>query len=152
MNIMFDFIKIQVQVLKDMANDKKSKHMSYYEDNDNIYIAYAVIAYRIPKSWCYLKLSSLKNTSHLQKLFAFDCSKEWRFENTLVKYSDIGNKYAYRFTNNNDEMFIDKKLLDSINWKPGDNIKFYAESKLSVMKIVQDDIVKAVIMPVKMKG
>ena len=152
MNIMFDFIKIQVQALKDMANDKKSKQMSYYEDNDNIYIAYAVIAYRIPKSWCYLKLSSLKNTSYLQKLFLFDCSKEWRFENTLVKYSDIGNKYAYRFTNNNDEMFIDKKLFDSINWKQGDNIKFYAESKLSCMKIVQDDIVKAVIMPVKMKG
>ena len=49
-------------------------------------------------------------------------------------------------------MFIDKKLFDSINWKQGDNIKFYAESKLSCMKIVQDDIVKAVIMPVKMKG
>lgn len=148
---MFDFIKIQVQTLKDMANDKKSMQMSYYEDNDNIYIAYATIAYRIPKTWCYLKLSSLKNTSHLQKLFTFDSSKEWRYENALEKYSDIGNKYAYRFTNNNDEMFIDAKLFDSINCKPGDNIKFYAESKLSVMKIVQDDIVKAVIMPVKMK-
>lgn len=149
---MFDFIKIQVQALKDMANDKKSKQMSYYEGNDYICIAYATIAYRIPKSWCYLKLSSLKNTSYLQKLFLFDCSKEWKFENTLVKYSDIGNKYAYRFTNNNDEMFIDKKLFDSINWKQGDNIKFYAESKLSCMKIVQDDIVKAIVMPVKMKG
>lgn len=49
-------------------------------------------------------------------------------------------------------MFIDKKLFDSINWKQCDNIKFYAESKLSAMKIVQNDIVKAVIMPVKMKG
>ena len=152
MNIMFDFIKIQVQVLKDMANDKKSKQMAYYEDNDNIYIAYYTIAYCIPKTWCYLKLSSLKNASYLQKLFTFYCSKEWRFEDTLVKYSDIGNKYAYRFTNNNDETFIDKKLFDSINWKQGDNIKFYAESKLSCMKIVQDDIVKAVVIPVKMKG
>ena len=149
---MFDFIKIQVQVLKDMANDKKSNHMGYYEDNDNIYIAYDAIAYRIPKTWCYVKLSSLRNTSYLQKLFAFDCNKELRFENALVKYTDIGNKYAYRFTNNNDEMFIDKKLFDSINWKQDDNIKFYAESNLSCMKIVQDDIVKAVIMPVKMKG
>lgn len=149
---MFDFIKIQVQVLKDMANDKKSKQMSYYEDNDNIYIAYATIAYRIPKTWCYLKLSSLGNKSYLQKLFLFDCSKEWRFESTLVKYSDIGNKYAYRFTSDSDEMFIDKKLFDSINWKPGDNIKFYAESNLSVMKIAQDYIVKAIVMPVKMKG
>jgi hypothetical protein len=148
---MFDFIKIQVQVLKDMVNDKKSTQMSYYEDNDNIYIAYATIAYRIPKTWCYLKLSSLKNTSYLQKLFTFDSSKEWSFKNTLEKYSDIGNKYAYRFTSDNNEMFIDKKLFDSINWKPGDNIKFYAENELSVMKIVQDDIVKAVIMPVKMK-
>lgn len=149
---MFDFIKIQVQALKDMANDKKSKYMGYYEDNDNIYISYNAIAYRIPKTWCYLKLSSLKNISYLQKLFLFDCSKEWRLEHTLEKYSDIGNKYAYKFTNNNDEMFIDKKLFDSINWKQGDNIKFYAESKLSCMKIVQDDIVKAIIMPVKMKG
>lgn len=87
-----------------------------------------------------------------EKLFTFDCIREWKFENTLVKYSDIGNKYAYRFTNNNDEMFIDKKLFDCINWKLGDNIKFYAESNLSCMKIVQDDIVKAVVMPVKMKG
>lgn len=50
------------------------------------------------------------------------------------------------------DMANDKKLFDSINWKQGDNIKFYAVSKLSVMKIVQDDIVKAVVMPVKMKG
>jgi hypothetical protein len=148
---MFDFIKIQIQVLKDMVNDKKSTQMGYYEDNGNIYIAYATIAYRIPKTWCYLKLSSLKNTSYLQKLFTFDCSKEWRFKNALEKYSDIGNKYAYIFTNNNDEMFIDVKLFDSINCKPGDDIKCYAESKLSIMKIVQDDIVKAVIMPVKIK-
>lgn len=149
---MFNFIKIQVQVLKDMVNDKKSKQMRYYEDNDYIYIAYAAIAYRMPKSWCYLNLSLLETMPYLQKLFTFDCSREWKFENTLVQYSDIGNKYAYRFTNNNDEMFIDKKLFDSINWKQGDNIKFYVESKVSCMKIVQDDIVKAVVMPVKIKS
>ena len=149
---MFDFIKIQVQALKDMVNDEKSKQMSYFEDTDYTYIAYPAISYCIPKTWCYLKLSSLRNMSYLQTLFTFYCNREWRFENTLVKYSDIGNKYAYRFTNNNDEMFIDKKLFDSINWKKGDNIKFYAESKFSCMKIVHDYIVKAVVMPVKMKG
>lgn len=93
---MFDFIKIQVQVLKDMVNDKKSKLMGYYEDNDNIYIAYATIGYRIPKTWCYLKLSSLKNITSLQKLFAFDCIREWEFTNTIVKYGGIDNRYAYR--------------------------------------------------------
>lgn len=79
-------------------------------------------------------------------------SHEWSITNNCIKYSDKGNKYAYEFKDESSKsMYIDKKLFDTLHLKPGDNLSFYAESNLSVMKIVQDDGVKAIIMPVKYK-
>lgn len=150
---MFDNIAIQTKFLKDMVNDSKKNQLSCYTDDNYTYIAYPAIAYRIYNADFYLKCDTVKSSSYLQRLFMWDVSHEWGITDNCIRYSDIGNKYAYEFKDaSSKSMYIDKKLFDTLKIKPGDNVRFYAESNLSVMKIVQDDTVKAIIMPVKMKG
>lgn len=150
---MFDNIAIQTKFLKDMVNDSKKNQLACYTDDKHTYIAYPAIAYKILNADFYLKCDTVKQSSNLQRLFMWDVSHEWSITDTCIRYSDIGNKYAYEFKDESSKsMYIDKKLLDTLKIKPGDNVRFYAESNLSVMKIVQDYEVKAVVMPVKIKG
>lgn len=150
---MFDNIAIQTKFLKDMVNDSKKNQLTYYIDDKYKYIAFPAIAYKIYNADFYLKCDTVKLSSYLQRLFMWDVSHEWGIADNCIRYSDKGNKYAYEFKDQYlKSMYIDKKLFDTLKIKPGDNLRFYAESNLSVMKIVQDDSVKAVIMPVKNKG
>lgn len=148
---MFDSITIQTKFLKDMVDDKKKNQLAYYTDDKYTYVGYSAIAYKIHNAEFYLKCDTIKLMSYLQRLFMWDVSKEWFMTNNCIKYSDIGNKYAYEFRSDSTKnmMYIDKKLFDTLKIKPGDNLRFYAETNLSIMKIANDNGVIAVVMPVK---
>lgn len=135
-----------------MVNDSKKNQLSWYTDDKYTYIATPFIAYKIYNADFYLKCDTVKTSSYLQRLFMWDVSHEWSITDNCIRYSDIGNKYAYEFKDQySKSMYIDKKLFDTLKIKPGDNLSFYAESNSSIMKIVQNDSVKAVIMPVRIK-
>lgn len=150
---MFDPITIQTKFLKDMTDDKKKNRLIYYVDDKYTYVGNPFIAYKIHNAEFYLKCDTLKQLVNLQRLFMWDVSKEWFITDNCVKYSDIGNKYAYEFRSDSTRnmMYIDKKLFDTLKIKPGDNLRFYAESNLSIMKIVNDIGVMAIVMPVQIK-
>lgn len=149
---MLDYIKIQTQFLKDMANEKKSNFIRVGNYKDYTYISNQFIAYRIPNNCFYLDSKKLREMN-MQQMFLHDVSREWFITNNIIKYSDIGNKFAYEFKDKDDnKMYIDKKIFDTLNLKSGDNYCFYAKENGAIMKIVQNNEVIAVVCPVRVKG
>lgn len=150
---MINYVKLQCNLMKEIDNEKKCKFLRVYFDDNDLLIANQYIAYRIPENKIYLNCTSLQSMHGLVNILSYPItSHEWYITDRIIKYSDIENKLAYQFNNEHGEyMFIDKKLFDTLNFKPGDNLQFYASNKHSVMKICQNNVCICSVMPVKVK-
>ena len=152
---MFDYIKLQMEVLKLLNKDKtKDRVRVCVDDMDVLFTPDGQRSYRVPASLFFLDTSKIREFNNLKNIMNTECGQEVELSNEktiaengkddLLIFKFVDGKRAYI-----KEAYI-KTILPKLNAKH--YYHFYMTSPESALKVFEDNECVAAFMPVVFKN
>lgn len=152
---MFDFMKIQIEVLKLLNKEKTADRVRVcIDDLDVLITPDGLRAYRIPQYAFYLDTSKMREFNSLKNIMNTKRGQEVQLTQD-IKLSENGKDKLLIFVfADGKQVYIKEKYINTI--LPKLNARhyyhFYMENPGAALKVFEDDICVAVFMPVVFKN
>lgn len=152
---MFDFIKLQIEVLKLLNKEKTADRVRVcIDDLDVLITPDGMRSYRIPAVWFYLDANKIRTFDNLSRIMNTEHGQEVQLTQD-IKLSENGKDKLLIFAfADGKQAYIKEKYINTI--LPKLNAKhyyhFYMESPAAVLKVFEDDVCVAAFMPIVFKN
>lgn len=152
---MFDYTKLQIEVLKLLSKEKTADRVRICVDDLDVLITPdGYRSYRIPAVWLYLNPSKIQTMDALKNVMNTEHGQEVQLTQD-IKLSENGKDKLIIFCfADGKKAYIKEKYINTILSKL--NAKhyyhFYMENPGAALKVFEDDICVAVFMPIVLKN
>lgn len=152
---MFDYVKLQTEVLKQLNKEKTADRVRVcVDDMDVLFTPDGTRAYRIPQYAFYLDTSKMREFENLSRIMNTERGQEVQLTQD-IKLSENGKDKLLIFVfADGKQAYIKEKHINTI--LPKLNAKhyyhFYMENPGAALKVFEDDICVAAFMPIVPKN
>ena len=152
---MFDYMKLQIEVLKLLNKEKTADRVRVcIDDLDVLITPDGMRSYRIPEFKFYLDTNKIRAFENLSRIMNTERGQEVQLTQD-IKLSENGkNKLIIFVFADGKKAYIKEKYINTI--LPKLNAKhyyhFYMESPAAVLKVFEDNICVAAFMPIVFKN